>query len=135
MIRNFFSTPNVIGRLVIVLLFAGGVVFAGAFDGFVVETEASNCCGGGTSMDIFSSSSCCDEDPEPEPCECLGRSECSEEVCADENTECKTITSCHPDCGNCHLNDAGRPCTGGVHCSNEEDSDDYVCDGGCMVPN
>ena len=46
MIRNFFSTPNVLGRLMIVLLFAGGVVFAGAFDGFVVETEASCSCGG-----------------------------------------------------------------------------------------
>ena len=30
----------------IVLLFAGGIVFAGAFDGFVVETEASCSCGG-----------------------------------------------------------------------------------------
>ena len=58
MIRNFLSTPNILGRLMIVLLFAGGVVFAGAFDGFVVETQASSCCGG---MDdaIFSSSSCC----------------------------------------------------------------------------
>lgn len=56
MIRNFFSTPNVIGRLFIVLLFASGVVFAGAFDGFVVETQASSCCGGGTDASIFSSS-------------------------------------------------------------------------------
>ena len=62
MIRNFFSTPNVIGRLMIVLLFAGGVVFAGAFDGFVVETEASSCCGGGTDAALFSSSECCDEE-------------------------------------------------------------------------
>jgi len=55
MVRNFFVTPNIIGRLFIVLLFAGGVVFAGAFDGFVVETEASSsCCGGGTSIDVFS---------------------------------------------------------------------------------
>lgn len=60
MIRNFFSTPNVIGKLMIVMLFVGGAVFAGAFDGFVVEIEASSCCGGGTSTDIFSSSSCCD---------------------------------------------------------------------------
>ena len=61
MIRNFFSTPNVIGRLLIVLLFAGGIVFAGAFDGFVVEIEASSCCGGGTDGFIFSSSECCVE--------------------------------------------------------------------------
>lgn len=62
MIRNFLSTPNVIGRLIIILLFAGGVVFAGAFDGFVVETKASSCCGGGTDAALFSSSDCCDED-------------------------------------------------------------------------
>lgn len=59
MIRNFFSTPNVLGRLMVILLFAGGLVFAGAYDGFVVETEASGCCGGGVDDAIFSSSSCC----------------------------------------------------------------------------
>ena len=42
----------------IALLFVGGFVFAGAFDGFIVETEASSCCCGGT--DVFSSSECCD---------------------------------------------------------------------------
>ena len=67
MIRNFFSTPNVLGRLLIVLLFAGGVVFAGAFDGFVVETEASSCCGGGIDDAIFSSSSN-NGDDDPEEC-------------------------------------------------------------------
>ena len=60
MLRNFFSTPNVIGRLMIIMLFVGGVVFAGAFDGFIVETEASSCCGGGMDTAIFSSSECCD---------------------------------------------------------------------------
>ena len=69
MIRNFFATPNIIGRLFIVLLFAGGIVYAGAFDGFVVETEASSCCGG-TSIDIFSSSSNNDGDSDPDPCDC-----------------------------------------------------------------
>ena len=69
MLKNFLNQPNVIGRLMIVLLFAGGVVFAGAFDGFVVETQASSCCGGetntcggGTDGFIFSSSECCDEE-------------------------------------------------------------------------
>ena len=78
MTRNFFSTPNVMGRLMIVLLFAGGVVFAGAFDGFVVETEASSCCGGGTDAALFSSSECCDED-ECQLCGCYiaGCSNCT----------------------------------------------------------
>ena len=60
MIRNFFSTPNIIGKLMIALLFVGGVFYAGAFDGFVVETQASSCCGGETDTALFSSSSCCD---------------------------------------------------------------------------
>lgn len=132
MIRNFLSTPNIIGKLMIALLFVGGAVYAGAFDGFVVETEASSCCGGGTDAAIFSSSECCDE--EPEPCDCIGGSECSEDVCADEDTECTKISSCHGDCGSCHLNKNGRPCGGSVHCSNEEDSDDYICGGGCEIP-
>ena len=44
MLKNFFDQPNALGRFVIVLLLAGGVVFAGAFDGFVVQTQASSCC-------------------------------------------------------------------------------------------
>ncbi len=61
MIRNFFATPNIIGKLMIALLFVGGVVYAGAFDGFIVETEASCCCGGETDITLYSSSSCCAE--------------------------------------------------------------------------
>lgn len=56
MLRNFLSTPNILGRLLIVLIFAGGVIFAGAFDGFVVETQAKSCCGGGTDGSVLSSS-------------------------------------------------------------------------------
>ena len=59
-VENFLNRPNVIGRLMIALLFIGGVVYAGAFDGFIVESEASCCCGGGTDAVIFSSSECCD---------------------------------------------------------------------------
>ena len=54
MLRNFFSTPNILGRLLIVLIFVGGVVFAGAFNGFVVETDAKSCCGGGSDASVLS---------------------------------------------------------------------------------
>lgn len=93
MIRNFFLTPNVIGRLLIVLLFVGGVVFAGAFNGFVVEIEASSCCGGGTDAAVFSSSECCDEEEE---CDCLGGSHgCGSTSCDPDNDSCKVVTKCH----------------------------------------
>lgn len=67
----------------IALLFVGGVVYAGAFSGFVVETEASSCCGGetttcdgGTDGFTFSSSECCEE----EECNICG---CYVEGCSD----------------------------------------------------
>lgn len=125
MIRNFFSTPNVIGRLVIVLLFAGGVVFAGAFDGFVVETQASSCCGGSTDASIFSSSGNNggggdgdgdgDGDDEPAGCTCIDTNgddiECSYCDSAPENG-CG-LNSCHSDCP---TTDCANDCT--LDCQN-----------------
>ena len=101
MIRNFFSAPNIIGKLMIALLFVGGVVFAGAFDGFVVETEASSCCGGGTDASLFSSSECCDEE-----CSTCTRPRCPKQGCSSCRTNtynCKSFCgtcSCLPFCGN-----------------------------------
>ena len=97
MIRNFFSTPNIIGKLMIALLFVGGVVFAGAFDGFVVETEASSCCGGETDAFLYSSSSCCGT-----KCSCLGGTkDCicgTNPTCAGSTDDycgsCKCLSSC-----------------------------------------
>ena len=45
----------------IALLFVGSVVYAGAFGGFIVETQASCCCGGEMDITLYSSSSCCAE--------------------------------------------------------------------------
>ena len=82
MLKNVLNQPNIIGHLMIALLFVGGVVYAGAFSGFVVETEASSCCGGetttcggGTDGFIFSSSEC-----EEEECGICG---CYVEGCSD----------------------------------------------------
>ena len=119
MIRNFFATPNVIGRLMIVLLFVGGVVFAGAFDGFVVETEASSCCGGGMDDAIFSSSG--NNGGGGNKCDCLGETKsCScgnNPTCAGStNDVCKgSCSPSHADCG-----------CDGTRCKN-----DSKCDGKC----
>lgn len=113
MIRNFFSSPNVLGRLLIILLFVGGVVYAGAFDGFVVETQASGCCGGGTDAAIFSSSECCDDGGKSD-CACLSGSECGE--CAESYCGGKTRS-----CGSgCPYNDCGNDCDSG--CANLGDA-------------
>lgn len=98
MIRNFFSTPNVIGRLMLILLFVGGGVYAGAFDGFVVETEASSCCGATTcgGEDIFSSSSCCN---------CEGNGNCgdcsSDDACDGRNKGCSEKCNYPGKCREC----------------------------------
>ena len=115
MIRNFFSAPNVIGKLMIALLFVGGVVFAGAFNGFVVETEASSCCGAGCGgEDIFSSSSCCN-------CERNGGcSPCSsDDACDGRKKGCST---------NCNYTDNCRECQG--VCGGPLGSDLIKCSGG-----
>lgn len=62
MLKNVLN-PSGIGRLMIALFFFGGLVYAVAFGGFVVETEASSCCGG-VDAEHFSSSSCCDTESE-----------------------------------------------------------------------
>ena len=124
MIRNFFSTPNVIGKLMIALLFVGGVVFAGAFNGFVVEIEASSCCGattcGGT--DIFSSSSCCncEQGSTCSPCgsddACDGRRKGCSSKCnyPDKCHECKNV------CGGPTSGDLIK-CSGGTNgCCTED---------------
>ena len=118
MIRNFFSTPNVIGKLMIALLFIGGVVYAGAFSGFVVETEATSCCGGETNtcgggMDdaIFSSSG--------NNCDCLGGTKTctcgNNPTCAGStNDVCKA--GCSPSQSNCSCD--GTRCKKESKCNN-----------------
>ena len=92
MLKNFFNQPNALGRLVIVLLLAGGVVFAGAFNGFVVQTQASSCCGSDAGALIVSSN-----------CNCVGTGcgECScdrntKPACPD-NASCKGTDECSCD--------------------------------------
>ena len=115
MLKNFFNQPNALGRLVIVLLLAGGVVFAGAFNGFVVQTQASSCCGSGT--DVFSSS----ENNEEDGCSCISDTYCGE---CDDSSGCSgskqqyCITGC-----------SCEECTSGTTVC--ENANDRVCDEIC----
>ena len=125
MIRNFFSTPNIIGRLFIVLLFAGGVVFAGAYDGFVVETQASSCCGGATDAEHYSSSSCCE-------CLCEAANHDDGDCVCESYGDCAGTVGCNECVGNC------------TQCENErykqcksKGSEDKLCEfgrGTCSLP-
>lgn len=112
MLRNFFSPPNVIGRLLIVLLFVGGLVFAGAFNGFVAQTDAKSCCGGADAVNSSGSNNACN---------CIGNG-CGDTSCSG----CSTATSCKTGC--CTTADACNTCS--AHCRNKN-SDPYMCNGGC----
>ena len=46
MLKSFFSLPNIFVRLLVILVFAGGLVFAGTFDGFVPKTQTQSGCSG-----------------------------------------------------------------------------------------
>lgn len=54
MLRLFLSKPNTVGRLFVILLIGGSIIYAFAFDGFVVDTTASCCCGGGETDETLS---------------------------------------------------------------------------------
>ncbi len=117
MLRNFFSTPNVMGRLLIVLLLMGGLVFAGAFNGFVVQTDAKSCCGAGTEVALFASSA------SNGGCTCIGGSYCGS---CDTSSDCSgsKSTSCYGGC------ECSSSCctTGTTVCDND---DDQACSSVC----
>ncbi|MCE2413446.1 hypothetical protein J4G07_05535 [Candidatus Poribacteria bacterium] len=140
MLKKFLNNPNALWQVLIVLLLAGGLAFAGMYDGFVVETEAQkSCCGGntdairsdGTIAQLKTGSCCGSEVPEVpssgtgdlnnvniytgSACNCLGRG-CDDEDCSG----CSKIDSCDGgcDCSTCN-----------AHCSNK-DSDSTMCGDG-----
>lgn len=114
MIRNFFSTPNVLGRLMIILLFAGGLVFAGAYDGFVIETEAQGCCGSGTDTATLA----CGTDALK---------------CSSSSSTCKCESG--TECGSCSYDDACDGKRKGCSSNCNYPSNCHECDGVCGGPN
>ena len=99
MIRNFFSAPNVLGRLMIVMIFAGGLVFAGVFNGFVVETDAKSCCGGKVDAALLSSSG------SNSGCTCINGTPCGDcdtrDCGGSKETSCYANCECSSGCSNC----------------------------------
>ena len=113
MLRNFFSAPNLLGRLLVILLFAGGFVFAGVFNGFVGQTDAKSWCGGADAVNSSGSNNACD---------CLG-SGCGSTSCS----SCETVASCDSDCA---VGDPPLKCdTCSAHCKNQN-SDSTMCGDG-----
>ena len=153
MLKNVLNQRLGLGRLFIVLLFAGGLVFAGTYDGFVAKTDTQkSCCGGNTDaiapdgvLAQLVAKSCCgstrtdvprDGTDTPrrvdDPCECVHTDNCGSTSC--DPDDCSVITACgEGDCkGNCNKNEDGRPCADNSHC--DSSGDDPICGGDCSYP-
>ncbi|MCE2413158.1 hypothetical protein J4G07_04070 [Candidatus Poribacteria bacterium] len=136
--KAFFNTKSIVGRVLIVSLLAGGLVFAGAFavNIFVpTPTEASDCCGGSESelaTDGVSSKleGCCGSAKgnltvTSEPCNCMGNSTCSTSTCS-SSSSCSGTNSCKSGCGD--NKGCGETCKPNIACKN---SSAERCDGTC----
>lgn len=108
MLKNVLNRQINLGRISLILLFAAGLVFAGTYNGFVVESEAqvsccgstdaptaeTSCCGSGTEVSKLSNAAVgdCDCIPAPER-DC---SYCETDGACDDNGN--QTNSCHADC-------------------------------------
>ena len=157
MIHVFYRNRNTIGQLMVALIFLGTFGFLFTYDGFVAESTATSCCGGGEvavtsfaadssgdygsaiSMDapsqnhiihkvIPSSSNNGDSD-----CACIsgGCGDCGKNKCMKSETVSCGGNGCDKDsCGE----DADPPCceeNGDKYCPNDVYSGDECCNADC----
>ena len=145
MINVFYKNRNTIGQFMVALIFLGTFGFLFTYDGFVSESQASGCCGGGEAavtsfaadssgdygggipMDAPITGGCCsgedkvipssNNNDDDDPCDCLF------EPGPSENREC----------GSCaYNNECGGPATGcdtGCPCSHPCCYDGQKCKG------
>ncbi len=128
--KVLFNTKSIVGRIAIVSLLAGGLVFAGMFsmNTFVpTPVVASSCCasaGQGAASDDVSSESegCCAK----EGSTINAGSCCSHPTCPDDNPN-KTCNTCGGNDRECDCSPpAGQSCTCGKICKEGK----YSCEAG-----
>ena len=120
-LKKVLNQPNLVGTVMIVLLFGAGFVYAFAFDGFNVETatqgdvEAWLAAAGGGNNDY----------DDPDPCDCMtarmnDADDCSTDLCDtnDSDYPCgDDIAYCSKDCP--HKGEGGcSTCGGDWKCGN-----------------
>ena len=153
MINVFYKNRNTIGQFMVALMFLGTFGFLFTYDGFVSESTAAGCCGGGEAavtsfaadssgdygsdipMDAESSDGCRGEMDTLSDSSESNSSESNCFSCIDDGQDC-TVCPNYKDCG---ISDQpGCPSDSG--CNNSKDSctcDSWICDmdtdcgGGC----
>ena len=116
-LKKFLNQPNVVGTLLIALLFGGGVVFAFGFDGFNVQSVGEDDV---ESLLLMTASGCCGGNKD---CDCLGVTGCGCETyhaCGDNTSE----DVCKDDC-KCNVGD--NMCCNGIRCESDEKCWDMPC--------
>ena len=130
MINVFYRNRNTIGQFMVALIFLGTFGFLFTFDGFVSESKASGCCGGGeAAVTSFAADSSGDFDsdvsmdaPAANGCECVQGSICSSCAnagdCGPETKDgCGGSCSCSDCCDEFVCNDDSTDCNGPEDCS------------------
>lgn len=131
MLKNVLNRQINLGRISLILLFAAGLVFAGTYNGFVVESEAeasccgstdaptagASCCGGGTEVSKLSNAAVGD-------CSCISKKEsdcshCKEAgECDYKENSCSSNCAQKGSCSTCDHEDHMDCIKGGDKCSN-----------------
>ena len=121
-LKKFLSQPNIVGSLLIALLFSAGVVFAFGFDGFNVQTASEDNL---ESLLLSTASGCCGYVP---PCMCSASFEDNSTCdCPTDTTggRCVGTVGCASDCTastNCSTCQEGR-----YRCK-DANSDETLCE-------
>ena len=138
MIKNFFNQPDALVRSLVVLLFLGGLAFAGAYyantsDSAPTPTPVSNCCGGADQETTIDGEADKEALPASGPCNGnCGYTDCRGNSCQCGNTSwtCSCASSCtrtvcnqaQYSCNSSPDGDGGYTCTNSSCCSQASSS-------------
>ena len=137
-LKKFLNQPNVLGSVLIALLFSAGVIFTFGFNGFNIETIAE---GDAEALLRMSMSGCCggdDGDDDDFDCKCLtdeAGNKVSCDIC-EEGNKCsgsQTPSDCTDDCAreDCGVEGIGYCDSDSAveYCPKDEDANRRYCQG------
>ena len=135
MLKNVLNRQINLGRISLILLFAAGLVFAGTYNGFVVETEAQTSCCGITDAPT-AETSCCGSGTEVSKPSNAAVGDCSCKPKKDSDCSyCETPNACGPKTNSCSSDCAQSDNAQGCSdCSHEDAIDCAKAGDRCSKP-